>query len=96
MIVHGAPRRFIKIWRFEQLPSVLGSLDDLIDVLPREAETLKAMRADGVTLDSAGGTADDYAYLVTTDPEVAKKYDMHDESDFMDADEGNEPESQSP
>jgi hypothetical protein len=35
-------------------------------------------------LDPEGGTGDDYAHLVTTDPIVAKKYDMHDESEFWD------------
>lgn len=40
------------------------------------------MLADGVTLDPEGGTSDDYAYLVTSDPVIAKKYDMHDESEF--------------
>ncbi len=41
------------------------------------------MRADGVTLDPEGGTADDYARLVTTHPAVAEKYDMHEESEFF-------------
>ena len=35
-------------------------------------------------IDPDGGTADDYAQLVTTDPDVARKYDMHDESEFFD------------
>ena len=87
-IVHGTSKRFVKIWRNELLQSRAKSLDEMIEALPDEAETLKAMRADGVTLDPNGGTADDYAYLVTTDPVVAKKYDMHDESEFMDAGEG--------
>jgi len=45
------------------------------------------MRSDGVTLDPDGGTSDDYAHLVTTDPDVARKYDMHDESEFLGNDE---------
>lgn len=45
------------------------------------------MHADGVVLDSGGGTADDYAHLVTTDPEVARKYDMHEESEFFGEDD---------
>ena len=36
--------------------------------------------------------ADNFAYLVTTDPEIAKKYDMHEESEYMDAgDDGDSP-----
>jgi hypothetical protein len=53
-------------------------------MLRQAAGELAAMKADGVTLEPARGTTDDYAYLVTTDPEVAKKYDMHDESEFLD------------
>lgn len=44
--------------------------------------------ADGVTLDSGGGQPDDYAYLVTIDPIIAKKYDMHDEKGFWEEDVG--------
>jgi hypothetical protein len=35
-------------------------------------------------LDPGGGTADDYVRLVTNDPEIARKYDMHPESEFLD------------
>ena len=57
---------------------------------PRDgARLLKQMKADGATADRASGTDEDYIYLVTTDPEVAKKYDMHDESEFL-SDDGSE------
>ena len=58
------------------------SLDDMIEKLQEAADLLKAMRADGVVLDPQGGTGDDYARLVTSDPNVARKYDMHDETEF--------------
>ena len=93
MNVHGTPKRFVMIWRNKFLTLNAKSLDEMIAILADAAETLKAMRADGVTLDLDGGTADDYAYLVTTDPDVAKKYDMHDESEFMDADDDGEPQT---
>jgi hypothetical protein len=41
-----------------------------------------------VTLDPGGGTADDYAYLVTTDPEIARKYDMEEEDEGWEGAEG--------
>jgi hypothetical protein len=63
------------------------SLDEMIEGVRKAAALLVAMRADGVTLDSDVGTADDYAYLVTTDPEVARKYDMHDEREFLGEDD---------
>ena len=44
-------------------------------------ETLETMKRDGVTVES-DGVADDYVRLVTTDPDVAKKYDMVEESEF--------------
>ena len=46
-------------------------------------ETLQAMLADGVTIDAERGINENgYAYLVTTDPIIARKYDMHDEREF--------------
>lgn len=41
---------------------------------------LESMLADGVALEEHG---EDEVYLVTTDPDVARKYDMHDESELM-------------
>jgi hypothetical protein len=43
----------------------------------------RRLLADGVTLGPEGGTVNDYAYLITADPIVARKYDMHDESEFL-------------
>jgi diphthamide synthase (EF-2-diphthine--ammonia ligase) len=63
------------------------TLEEMITRLREAVDELEAMRKDGVTLDPEGGTADDYATLVTSDPAIAKKYDMHDESEFWDDDE---------
>ncbi|HSO73448.1 MAG TPA: hypothetical protein VLU47_01300, partial [Blastocatellia bacterium] len=60
------------------------------------AGTLEAMRRDGVVLEDAGGIADDYAHLVTTDPEVAKKYDMMEESELWGGDEKEFSEDEGP
>ena len=71
------------------------NLQEMIAALQRAAAALQAMLADGVTLDPPAepGTI---TYLVTADPEVAKKYDMHDESEFWDdADNESGDESQS-
>ncbi len=48
---------------------------------------LPRMQADGVVLDPEGGTGDDCARLVTTDPALARKYDMHEDSEFFADDE---------
>ncbi|HZZ77086.1 MAG TPA: hypothetical protein VFE62_01125 [Gemmataceae bacterium] len=45
-------------------------------------EQLEQMLRDGVTL-SPSSSSDEYDYLVTTDSEVARKYDMHDEAEFL-------------
>jgi len=39
---------------------------------------------DGVTLVALGGTGDDSAYLVTSDPQNCPEDDMHEESEFLD------------
>jgi hypothetical protein len=74
-------RRYGRIWRSKFLTLEARTIDDMIAALQAAAEEHQAMRDDGVTLDVDGGTADDYAYLVTTDPEVARKYGMEEEGE---------------
>lgn len=81
------PRRYVLLWRNKHLTSEAANIDDMIKGLREAAETLEAMKRDGVTLDPEGGTADDYAYLVTSDPNVASKYGMEDEKDLWGDDE---------
>jgi hypothetical protein len=82
-----ARRRFVLLWRNKWLTTDAKSVDDMIG-MPRSAvDELDQMRKDGVVLDNDGGTSDDYAYLVTTDPGVAKKYGFVDESEYWDVDE---------
>jgi len=81
--VHGAAKRYVQIWRNKFLTVDAQSLDEMIASISEAANPLQAMQADGVILDPQGGTGDDYAYLVTTDPEVAKKYGMHEESELL-------------
>lgn len=40
------------------------------------------MLNDGVVLETAASATDDQALLVTTDPEIAAKYEMHEESEY--------------
>ena len=77
------PKRYLMLWRNKFLTKEAKTVEEMAESLRRAAATLAAMLADGVTLDPEGGTGDDYAYLVTTDPDVARKYDMHEESEFM-------------
>lgn len=79
-------KRYLQLWRNKWLTAGAKNIDDMIEMLEGALSTLKGMRADGVTLDPKGGTEDDYAHLVTTDPGVAQKYGMEDESEFFDDD----------
>jgi hypothetical protein len=83
----GPSKRYVTRWRHEPLPAPAKTLDDLIQALAGEAGALEAMRADGVIPEPEGGAKDGKAHLVTTDPEVAKKYGMHPEDEFFDEDE---------
>ena len=56
-----------------------------VTLVREAANRLEEMHKDGVTLESDGGDA----RLVTTDPEVARKYDMVEESEFW-VEEGDE------
>jgi hypothetical protein len=78
--------RFGTLWRNKWLTSNAKTIEDMIASLRAAAAELEEMRRDGVTLDP-DGVADDYAYLVTSDPEVAKKYDMIDKFDLLEDDE---------
>ena len=82
-------RRYVTLWRNKWLTAHAKTLDELIVAFRTAADELGAMRRDGVTLQEDGGTEDDYAYLVTSDPEIAKKYDMHEESEYW-GDDGDE------
>jgi hypothetical protein len=82
--LHGVTKRYVTIWRNKWLTAGAKSLEDMIQMLQNSSKTLEAMFNDGVTLDQQGGTGDDYAYLVTTDPKVAEKYDMHPEDEIFD------------
>jgi hypothetical protein len=81
-------RRYVRLWPNKLLTLEAKNIDDMLSTLQRAAAELQAMRDDGVTLDPGGGTADDYAYLVTTDPEIARKYDMEEEDEGWEGAEG--------
>ena len=77
-------KRFVTLWRNKWLTADAKSIDEMIAALRDAADTLEGMRQEGVVLEDGGGVGDDYAHLVTTDPEIAKKYDMIEESEFWD------------
>lgn len=92
----GKPKKYVTLWRNKWLTAEAKSLEEMAASLEDAARTLRAMLADGIRLDPDGGTEDDYAHLVTSDPEIARKYDMHDESEFLNEEDeaDNSPEGQ--
>lgn len=81
-------KKYVRLWRNKFLTVEATSLDDMIAILVGAVDELRQMQADGVVLKPGGSIADDYAHLTTTDPSVAKKYDMHDESEFFGHEDG--------
>lgn len=63
-------------WRNKFLTLDAKSIDDMAGILEGAAKQLREMQAAGVTLDPESGVGDDYASLITSDPEVAKKFGM--------------------
>ena len=93
--VSGVKKRYVMLWRNKFLTTNAESIDDMIGSLQTAAAELKAMRDDGVFLDPDGGISDDYANLVTTDPKIADKYGMVEESEFFDEGEDESPSTDS-
>jgi hypothetical protein len=83
-----ARRRYVTVWRNKWLTADAKSIDDMISSIRNASNQLEEMRKDGVTLEDQGSIGDDYAHLFTNDPEVAKKYEMVEESEFWGDDEG--------
>jgi hypothetical protein len=73
--------RFTELWKAAQGPATRYLR--LWRKVPAPDAALSAMLEDGVTLETSGGTAGDYVRLVTTDPVIARKYEMHEESEFL-------------
>jgi hypothetical protein len=72
--------RYTTTWRNKFLTVDANTLGEMVLMLKEAAAELEAMDATGkVTLED--GAEDDYARLVTTDPEVAKRYDFSDEDE---------------
>jgi hypothetical protein len=64
--------------------SKANPIDEMIESLRAAADQLHEMRRAGVILDDNSEIADDYATLVTTDPNVASKFRMEEEREYLD------------
>lgn len=90
--IRQAKKRYVTIWRNKFLTLDAKTLPEMIELLKGAVANLESMLGDGVELDPEGGTADDYAYLVTSDPDIARKYGMEDESEMLPEDDGDSDE----
>ncbi|MEX2140873.1 MAG: hypothetical protein WD894_16535 [Pirellulales bacterium] len=77
-------KRYVLLWRNKWLTAEAKTIDEMIAGLHRAAELLSNMKRDGVAFEPQGGTANDYAYLTTTDPDIARKYGMSEENELWD------------
>jgi len=75
-------RRYIKVLRDPRLRPHIATWDDLKVTLPELSFQFEQMQAKGVTLDVDRSSADGQACFVSTDPEVARTFDLHEESDY--------------
>jgi hypothetical protein len=81
-------RKFVRRLRDDRFSHGISSWEQLIAELPELIQLLRRMRDDGVVIDPDRSITPGLAYLVSSDPEVARKYDMHEESEmWQDADE---------
>jgi hypothetical protein len=63
-------------WRCKWLADGAETIDDMIRMLQEAADTLRKMRDAGITLEPDGCARDDYADLVTENPDVAKQFGL--------------------
>ncbi len=76
-------QRYVLRWT-EKFPATSArSIEEAISALGHHAAELKAMQAAGVTLEFKDSTGKREAWLVATDPDVARKHGMHDESEYI-------------
>jgi hypothetical protein len=75
---------YVLLWRNKWLTAEAKNIDEMIAGLHQAAELLSNMKRDGVQLLPQRDTANDYVYLTTTDPDIARKYGMTEESEVWD------------
>ena len=79
--------RYTKILRDPRLTPSIATWSDLRAALPELESELVEMEARGVTLKSEQTAEGGSVRLVSTDPDVAQAYEMHEESDYWPEDD---------
>ena len=79
------------IWRNKFISTDAKSFDDIINSIEKALEHLKKMKETG-KIKYIEGAEDDYARFITTDKDIAEKFDFdeldYEEEDFVNEDEG--------
>lgn len=75
-------RRFVAVWGHGFAGRKPNTLDEMISGIPAWAELLKRMKDDGVQLEWRDNASDEQIRMITTDPRIAEKYDMIEETDL--------------
>lgn len=85
----GGAKVYDTIWRAKWTCDGAKTLSEAAAMLRAAADDLEAMEKDGLQLEQEIGN--DYAFIVTIDPALAKKYNMQErEEDEGDGEEDNE------
>lgn len=84
--VNGTTRRYVKLAVLDAPIADEESLDDLLGSSHVLGDEWAGLKNSGVTVERHQ-TLDDRLWLITTDPEIAKKFDMHEESEFLGSDD---------
>jgi hypothetical protein len=75
--------RYVRFWRHYFGAKEAKNLGELMSIFQQCVSELQAMLADGVILEPIKGSMENGFLLVTSDPEIAKKYDLHDEKEVF-------------
>ncbi len=75
-------KRYVALWPIKGIAPSAKSPQEIVAKLQSD-NAFRAMIADGAAPDLAKSKLDQYLYMTASDPAVARKYNMHDESELL-------------
>ncbi len=81
--LHVPQGKFILSIRCAQLVGEPKTFDKLLIAMPDLAAQVASLNADGITIDSRSTATSGWIYFATSDPMLAKKYDMRPEEQIL-------------
>lgn len=76
-------RRFLRTWPARGSATTVRMIAELITAAGDATGELARMQVDGVTIVAEYPAISDHVCLATSDPDVAARYDMHEETEFL-------------